>query len=154
MRVALCIGAFVLLIAGMPLAAQSADAEKVWAQEQAYWHYVQADDLTSYRALWHADLLGWPMMSPEPLRKEHITDWIAAFKKNGDTLQSFQLERLGVQVTGNVATTTYRLHARWMNRNGAEHGSSMRVIHTWLRDADGHWEIISGMSAATDAEGH
>lgn len=154
MKVALCMGAAVLLAAGLPLAAQSAEAEKVWAREQAYWQYVQADDLTSYRALWNADFLGWPVMSPEPLRKEHIADWIAAFKKNGDTLQSFQLERLEIQVTSNVATTTYRLHARWVNRSGEKHESSMRIIHTWLRQADGPWQIISGMSAAPDANGH
>lgn len=153
-KAAWCIGVVVLLAGAWPANAQSADSARVWALEQAYWHYVQTDDLTSYRALWHEGFLGWPSMSPEPLPKQHITDWIAAFKKNGDTLQSFELEQLRAQVTGNVATTTYRIHARWLNKSGATTASSLRVIHTWMHNADGKWEIISGMSAPTDAAGH
>lgn len=125
----------------------------MWALEKAYWHYVQADDLNSYRSLWHANFLGWPNTSPEPLRKDHITDWIIAFKKNGDTIKSYDLEQLSIQVTGNVATTTYRIHTTWVNKSGAENTRAVRVIHTWLRDTAGSWQIISGMAAPTNPEG-
>jgi len=48
---------------------QSVEADKVWALEKAYWRYVQSDDLTGYRSLWHPSFLGWPYVSPEPPRK-------------------------------------------------------------------------------------
>src|SRR5262249_6293442 len=138
-------------LAGAPL---SPDEDKVWALEKAYWHYVQTDDLNSYRSLWHSSFLGWPYMSPEPLGKDHIIDWIAEFQKNGDTLKSYDLEQLTIQVTGDTATTTYRLHARWSNRSGTERTVVSRIIHTWLRGTAGSWQIISGMSALANSEGH
>lgn len=132
----------------------SPEGDKVWALEKAYWHYVQTDDLISYRLLWHPDFLGWPYMSPEPLRKDHITDWITGFRNNGDTLNSYDLEQLSIRVTGDIATTTYRIHAKWLNKSGAQRTVISRIIHTWLRDASGSWQIISGMSALANSEGH
>ena len=129
------------------------DSEKVWALEKAYWHYVQTEDLNSYRSLWHPDFLGWPYMSPKPLRKDHITDWISSYKQKGDTLKSFDLEQLSVQVSGDVATTTYRIHENWSNKNGTERSEITRIIHTWLRDSAGSWHIISGMSALVNSDG-
>src|SRR5215472_4851651 len=101
-RIGLCITAVVLCASKLVAAPQSADRDKVWALEKAYWHYVQTDDLNSYRLLWHANFLGWPYMSPEPLRRDHITDWINGYKKNGDTLKSYDLEQLSIQVTGDI----------------------------------------------------
>jgi uncharacterized protein (DUF1330 family)/ketosteroid isomerase-like protein len=141
------------LVEGSPTPS-SPDADQVWALEKAYWHYVQTDDLNSYRLLWHSDFLGWPYMSPEPLGSDHITDWITSFKNNGDTLKSYDLEQLSIRVTGDIATTTYRIHANWLNKSGAQRTVISRIIHTWLRDASGSWQIISGMSALANAEGH
>ena len=145
----------VLCASNLPAAPASPDGNKVWALEKAYWHYVQTDDLNSYRSLWHANFLGWPYISPEPLGKDHIADWITAFKKNGDTLKSYELEELSLQVTrGDLATTTYRIHVRWLNKNGAERTMVSRIIHTWLRTPTGSWQIISGMSALANSEEH
>jgi ketosteroid isomerase-like protein len=126
----------------------------VWTLEKAYWHYVETYDLKSYGSLWHANFLGWPSASPEPMRKDHITDWITVHEKNGDTLKSYDLEQLSIQVTGNVATTTYRIHTTWANKSGTENTVVIRVIHTWLRDTEGSWQIVSGMSAPTNPGGH
>ncbi len=153
-RISLCFTLAVLCASKLVAAPLSPDAEKVWALEKVYWHYVQRYDLNSYRSLWHADFLGWPYMSPEPIRRDHISDWITGFKKNGDTLKSYELEQLSVQVTGDIATTTYRLHARWSNKNGTERTVVSRIIHTWVRDKSGSWQIISGMSALANSEGH
>jgi ketosteroid isomerase-like protein len=154
-RISLCITALALCASKLLAAPVSADSDKLWALEKAYWHYVQTDDLNSYRSLWHANFLGWPYISPEPLGKEHITDWIAAFKKNGDAVNSYDLEQLSVQVTdGNLATTTYRIHVKWLNKSGAERTVVSRIIHTWLRTPAGSWQIISGMSALANSEEH
>jgi ketosteroid isomerase-like protein len=91
-------------------------------------------------------------VGPEPLRKDHITDWITSARSNGETLKSYDLERLSIQVPGNLATTTYRIRQRWVDKGGIDHPSVLRIIHTWLRDTTGSWRIISGMSAPTSAE--
>jgi hypothetical protein len=56
---------------------------QVWSLEKAYWEYVKANDLEKYRALWHEDFLGWPLVSPSPIGKEHITDWITVNTSTG-----------------------------------------------------------------------
>src|ERR1019366_1293618 len=98
-RIVRCAMIVVLLAPALFAAPPSADAEKVWSLEKTYWEYVQANDLERYRTLWHADFLGWPLSSPEPARKDQITDWITAHTSKGETLKSYNLERLAVQVT-------------------------------------------------------
>jgi len=60
--------------------AEGSDNEQaqIWNLEKAYWEYVKTNDLEKYRALWHENFLGWPFVSPVPVRKDHITDWITA----------------------------------------------------------------------------
>jgi ketosteroid isomerase-like protein len=143
----------VILFAAAMLAQSSGEAEKVWSLEESYWRYVKANQLKEYRSLWHEDFLGWPSVSPEPLRKAQITDWIVGHTSQGETLKRYDLERLPIQVRGDVATTTYRVRLTWSGKNGAETLQSVRIIHTWVRDGSS-WRIISGMSAPTNAEGH
>ncbi|HMK29351.1 MAG TPA: nuclear transport factor 2 family protein [Terriglobales bacterium] len=143
----------ILILLASALFAAPGDAEKVWTLEKAYWEYVQANDLARYRTLWHTDFLGWPLVSPEPVRKDRITDWITAHSGKGETLKSYDLERLTTQVTGNVATVTYRVRLTWADKHGAGQPATLRIIHTWLRNGGG-WQIISGMSAPSNAEGH
>jgi len=145
----------VFLLASALFAGQRSSYEKeVWSLEDAYWKYVQANDLERYRTLWHADFLGWPLANPEPVRKEQITEWIAGHTSKGESLKSYDLERLKAQATDNYVTVTYRVRMTWVDKNGKESPSALRVLHTWLRNADGKWQIISGMAAAPNAEGH
>jgi ketosteroid isomerase-like protein len=143
----------VVLLASALLAAEPA-ADQVWSMEQTYWKYVQASDLNGYRTLWREDFLGWPSISPEPVRKAHITDWITANTSKGVTLKSYDLERLTIEVTDNLATATYRVRYTWVDKSGAGQPATIRIIHTWQRNPDGTWQILSGMSAPTNAEGH
>jgi ketosteroid isomerase-like protein len=138
------------LFAGQP----SADERAVWSLEDTYWRYVQSNDLEHYRALWHNDFLGWPLPNPEPVRKEHITDWISALASNGETLKSYELERLAAQATSNCVTVAYRTRMIWSGKDGTDKSSTIRVVHTWLREANGKWQIISGMAASPNAQGH
>src|SRR5580658_5587700 len=110
-----CILIVVLLTAPL-FATPSADTEKLWSLEKAHWEYVQANDLQKFLTLWHTDFLGWPSTSPEPLRKDHITDWITAHTGKGESLQSYELEPISTQVTGDIATTTYRVRLRWTDK--------------------------------------
>src|SRR5438132_6680817 len=81
---------FLLVLAAV--AAKGADESQVWNLEKAYWEYVKINDLEKYRALWHDDFVGWPSISPEPLRKDKITDWIKSNILQGLKLQSYAIE--------------------------------------------------------------
>jgi ketosteroid isomerase-like protein len=144
----------VLLTARSFAAQPSAEEKEVWSMEDNYWRYVQANDLERYRTLWHTDFLGWPLTSPEPARKSQITDWIILHTTKGETLKSYELERLAAQVTGEHATVAYRVRLIWLDKQGTANPGSLRVIHTWIRNGDHKWQIISGMAAPTNAQGH
>jgi len=129
------------------------DSSQVWDLEKAYWDDVKANDLEKYRALWHDDFLGWPFVSSSPVRKDHITDWITKNTSKGIKLQSYSLEQLGLQITGNTAIDHYRITMHWATDQGTETtNNTMRITHTWTK-AHGTWQIIGGMSAPVDANG-
>ena len=107
----------------------------------------------NYRALWHANFVGWPFVSPAPVRKDRITDWITANTSKGITLQSYSIEQLAFQVTGDSAVNYYRINARWASGAGTEvRTDRLRITHTWTR-THGTWQIIGGMSSPVNAEG-
>jgi hypothetical protein len=142
-----CLFVAMLLSAGPAFAKeQSADEREVWKLEQAYWKYVQAGDLESYRNLWHPNFVGWPNSSARPKRKDHITDWIADYTKKGLKLKSYKLEPAGSEATENVVVTHYWITDRWIDKNGRGEGETNRITHTWIRTRGG-WQIIGGMSA-------
>ena len=129
------------------------DEATVWKLEKAYWEYVKANDLEKYRTLWNENFVGWPFVSPALVRKDHITDWITANTSKGLGLQSYSIEQLAVQVTGDVATDYYRIKARWANTAGTDVKTDrMRITRTWIR-THGTWQIIGGMSSPVNANG-
>ena len=135
--------------------AEGSDNEQaqIWNLEKAYWEYVKANDLEKYRALWHENFLGWPFVSPTPVRKDHITNWITSNTSKGITLQSYSMEQLAIQVTGDIAMDYYRIRATWANGAGAEVKTDrLRITHTWIR-THGTWQIIGGMSSPLTATG-
>ena len=135
--------------------AQGSDKEQaqIWNLERAYWEYVKANDLEKYRALWHENFLGWPFVSPAPVRKDRITDWITSNTSKNITLQSYSIEQLAIQVTGDIAMDFYRINAMWANGAGAEvKADRLRITHTWAR-THGTWQIIGGMSSPLTATG-
>lgn len=144
----------VVVLAAIASAQDSAkDETQVWKLEKAYWEYIKVNDLEKYRGLWHENFLGWPFVSPSPIGKEHITDWITANTSKGLRLQSYAIEQLAIHVTGDVAITHYRIKVNWANGQGAEaRTDAFRVTHTWIR-TNGTWQIIGGMSAPINAEG-
>lgn len=151
---ALVIVSVLTLLLPQGVVGQPTPEKDVWSLEEAYWRYVQANDLEHYRTLWRPDFVGWPATSLEPARKAHITDWIAAHTNQGETLKSYDLERSALQVTDNLATVAYRAHFLWIGKTGVGKPGTMRIIHTWVRDPGGTWQIISGMSAFTDDDRH
>ena len=124
-----------------------ADERAVWKLEHSYWEYVQASDLEGYRTLWHPDFLGWPYVSPSPVRKDHITDWITDYRSRGLHLESFDLRPAESRAEGDTVVVFYSITAHWVDKNGKGKPATSRITHTWVRSTNG-WQIISGMSAA------
>ena len=146
--------AILLLLASTGFGQGSArDQLQIWNSEKAYWEYVKGNELEKYRALWHENFVGWPFVSPAPVRKDHITDWISANTSKGITLQSYSIEQLAIQVTDNIAINYYRIKATWANGEGAEvRTHRLRITHTWIR-TQGTWQIIGGMSSPVNEKG-
>jgi len=145
---------FVVVLAAAGFAQGAANDEaQIWSLEKAYWEYVKGNDLEKYRALWDEDFLGWPFVSSAPVRKDHITDWITANTSKGVKLQSFSIEQLAIQVTGDIAINHYRIKANWATSEGVEvRKDTLRITHTWIR-THGTWQILGGMSAPVNSEG-
>ena len=144
-----------LLVLATAVFAQSNDGDEaqVWNLEKAYWEYAKANDLEKYRGLWHEDFVGWPTSSSTPMRKDHITDWITRNTSKGVKMQSYAIEQLAIQVTGDIAIDHYRVKIGWAGPGRTESNTEViRITHTWLR-AHGSWQIIGGMSAPVNAEG-
>ena len=144
----------VVLVAAAFGQAATNDESQVWNLEKAYWEYVKANDLEKYRALWHENFLGWPYVSSAPVRKDHITDWIVMNTSKGMALQSYSIEQLAIQITGDIAVNYYRIKMNWANDQGREtRNDAIRITHTWIR-THGTWQIIGGMSAPVNADGN
>src|SRR5438045_5899419 len=122
---------FLLTLAIAGFAQGSADQEaQVWNLEKAYWEYVKTNDLEKYRALWHDDFVGWPLISSAPVRKDHITDWMTANTSKGMKLQSYSLEQLAIKITGDIAIDHYRIKMNWANKDGTNlRTDTLRITH-------------------------
>ena len=130
------------------------DEAQIWSLEKAYWEFVKANDLEKYRALWHEDFVGWPLVNSEPVRKDHITDWMKGNTSRGLKLQSYATEQLAIKITGDIAINHYRVKLNWarIDNGEAARTDALRITHTWIRTGD-TWQIIGGMSAPVNADG-
>jgi len=150
----MCIALLFALCAGITFAQQSSndslDETAVWKLEYSYWDDVKSLDLVSYRALWHADFIGWPFVSPTPLHKDRVTDWIDHYTAKGLHLRSYSLRPAASHATGNIVVTYYWLTATWQDKNGHGEPQTSRITHTWLKTpaTPTGWQILGGMSAA------
>jgi hypothetical protein len=141
-------------IAAAAFAADSKDIEaQIWNLEKAYWDYVKANDLEKYRALWHERFLGWPNSSSAPARKDHVTDWITKNTSQGIKLQSYELEQVAIQVTGDIVANHYRIKMIWSGPKPTDSKTeTLRIHHTWVCTGD-TFQILAGMSAPVNADG-
>ena len=72
----------------------------------------------------------------------------------GMALQSYSIEQLAIQITGDIAVNYYRIKMNWANDQGREtRNDAIRITHTWIR-THGTWQIIGGMSAPVNADGN
>jgi hypothetical protein len=134
------------VISAEKLSSQASENEQtLWNLEHEYWRYVQDNNLSAYSGLWHKDFLGWPSVSPAPVRKDHITDWITSQTSKGLAFKSGELKPAAIQMNGDTAVVCYWMTYKWLDQDGKGSPHTIRVIHTWLRDGQ-DWKIIGGMS--------
>jgi len=121
------------------------EEQTIWNLERAYWRYVEDNDLAAYSELWHDNFLGWPSVSPTPVRKDHITDWITSQTSKGLAFKSGEFKPAAIQVSGDVAFVCYWITLRWVDKDGAGASHTLRITHAWVRSGK-NWRIIGGMS--------
>ena len=124
----------------------TADAEKtIWELEHSYWHFVETNDLTSYRNLWHADFLGWPSMSSAPVRKDHITDSITSQTNAGRSFKLIDFKPAAIQSSGTTIVVCYWATFTLTDKANQAEQRTSRITHTWIKNGEA-WQIIGGMS--------
>lgn len=139
---------------GGPVVVRTFDTEEekaVWKLENDYWLYVRDLELEKYKALWHANFIGWPFVSAAPVQKSSITEWIAQYQAKGLHLKSFDLNPAESVVKGNLVITYYWITARWVDKDGKGEPLTTRITHTWIKEGT-TWQILGGMSAMSNTE--
>lgn len=131
----------------------SANEQRIWELEHAYWRYVQENDLGAYLNLWHKDFLGWPYVSEAPVRKDHITDWMTSRTSRGQAFRLVEFKPAAMQMSGDLAVAYYWVRFEWVDKSATKTESTLRVTHTWIKTAS-DWQIVGGMSMPEPADAH
>lgn len=124
---------------------QSQDEQTIWSLEEAYFAHYAKGETEALELLWHADFVGWPSESREPVRKSSASQSVRDFLARAQIV-SFTLRPMAIAIGGDVAITHYFLDLRLDDLDGGIVESSVRITHTWLRE-DGLWKVFGGMSA-------
>lgn len=127
----------------------SADVDDVWAQEDAYWRYVKAGDVETYRTLWNEGFRGWPCHDPHPATKAVIGNWVQEIRDKKIKF-SYSLTREGAANVGGVVVVYYQTPMIWQYADGRVEGRNdlpRKFTHTWMK-VGGTWQIIGGMCGA------
>ena len=114
-----------LLIIQWSVSAQTTEQIKneVWQRELQYWKYVEKNDTTGYKTLWHKD-----------------------FIKDKNLKYSHALHKKAVNVVVDVAMTFYDEDDILTNKNtGAVTKDTYKITHTWKKFGN-TWLIIGGMA--------
>ena len=116
--------------------------EQIWALEEAYIAYHRDANHKKILPIWHDQFLGWPDDMPQPANKKEVARYTEQkFIYPGSW--TFEIERAGIRVLGNVAINHYIMHYSLMP--GGEKTESVRMTHTWIREGS-QWRILGGMS--------
>ncbi len=126
-----------------------AEAE-VWQLEELYWQYLKKGNEAGYMGQWHADFLGWPISSDQPIDRSTVKEATAKFFDGTLTRVEYDLKAIGVRVFGKTAVIY--AHCDWTeeDREGKKEEISVRYTHTWKKKG-GKWWIVGGMSAVPES---
>ena len=134
------------IIINVIASAQTTDKMKneVWQRELQYWKYVEKNDTTGYKTLWHKDFIGYP--GDDIADKSHIADWIAELFKDKDEKYSHALRKKAVNAIDDVVITFYDEDEIFTNtKTGVVTTDTYKINHTWKKFGN-TWLIIGGMA--------
>ncbi len=136
---------FLMIITSVIASAQTKEqmANEVWQREIAYWQFVDRNDTTAYKNLWHEDFIGYA--GNDITNKSHIADWIEELFKNQDLKYTVDVHKKAVNVVDNVVMTFYDEDDIFTNiKTGAVTKETFKITHTWKKYGNA-WLIIGGM---------
>ena len=123
-------------------------AETIWALEEACEASLCAGDYEKSISFYHDDFLGWPEVASPVMDKSDLLSLIKREVPEANAY-SFEMERSGIRVIGNTATTNLIYHCAGKTVDGVEFDETYRWAHTWIND-DSKWQILTGTSYRID----
>jgi len=118
--------------------------EEIWSLEEDYISYFREANHKAILSQYHSQFLGWPDSESHPAGKKRAEKYLE--ENYPEPIQIvFQISREGIRISGNTAITHYLLISSWVNEDGIEQKSEIRLTHTWIKE-DSQWKIFGGMS--------
>ncbi len=115
--------------------------------EELYWEYVQNIDTVPYKALWHADFMGYPGFGDGVSDASKIASWIPDLHKDPDLKYSYTLHKKASNAIEDVVMVFYDTDYFWTDKdNKVVRKETYKFTHTWKK-VEGKWVILGGMAA-------
>jgi hypothetical protein len=123
---------------------ESQTAETIWALEEACEAAFRAGEHEKSISFFHDQFLGWPEPTRPLMDRSDLLRWN---KKDASELgaYTFKIERSGIRIIGNTATTNLIYHFAGKTSDGVEFKETHRWAHTWIK-GDSEWKILAGMT--------
>ena len=118
--------------------------EEIWALEEAGARHIRDGDLAKSLSYYHEKFLGWPEVASPLVDEQGIREII----ENDIAVSgsyTFEIERMGIRIFENTATTHLMFHCQGKASDGVEFEESYRWTHTWVREGS-EWTLLAGMS--------
>ena len=149
--------AALLLITPFLLRAQVVDSEwtedeqEIWALEERYMTAFKDGDVEGLKAFLHADFLGWPSYSSDPVARAPALASVTALHESL-VIRTVEIRPRAIHLSGEIALVHYLVVLEIEEGDGGTAATSSRITHTWVEE-DGRWWILGGMSTRVGAEG-
>lgn len=119
--------------------------EQIWALESDYLTFFKNAAHEKVIPMWHEKFLGWPITENTPNDKQAVISYLKKYASAPGNWK-FKIERMGIQIFGNVAITHLVHHITFSRSDGSSYTRSTRITHTWINES-GEWKILGGMSS-------
>ena len=129
----------------------SAAEQEIWALEARYMTAFKDGDVAVLNAFLHADFVGWPSYSSDPVAKGPALASVTTLHESL-VIRTVEVRPRAIHLSGKIALVHYLVILETEEEDGGTAATSYRITHTWA-DEDGRWQILGGMSASVDEEG-
>jgi ketosteroid isomerase-like protein len=118
--------------------------EEIWSLEEDYISYFKEANHKAILFLYHSQFLGWPDSELHPAGKKRAAKFLEE-KYPEPTHAVFNIKKEAIRVFEGVVITHYLLILSWIDDEGVDQTSEIRLTHTWIKE-DSQWKILGGMS--------